>query len=99
MGPPPLFSGGPRGAARVRSTLTGRTSTPKVEIQQSSTHAAAHARLEEFVRATVSADLDELHARVEAIEQQLAATPSAFAYREHFGRGPTYQEPRRQIAI
>jgi AraC-like DNA-binding protein len=38
--------------------------------------AAAHTALTEMVRATVSRDLDELHARVDALEQRLAAPRS-----------------------
>ena len=44
--------------------------------------ARAEMALAEMVRAVVSADLDELHARVEQLEQQLLE-PRSFSYREH----------------
>ena len=41
--------------------------------------AAAHVRLEEFVRATVSRDLDELAMRIDALERGVRT----FSYAEH----------------
>ena len=43
--------------------------------------AAAEQALADMVRAVVSRDLDELHARLAALEQQVASP--AFAYHEH----------------